>query len=206
MGIPLHKPYPYSLYIGDYFHFRYLKCLVNKSDLLKKGMAQLHQTTLKRGRFRSCCSTSASHLSWRDPAKHGRMVNSRSFFCHLGDDATTLWSKWWLGKGLPNFSGDAQEVTWLKMWCCWEQPTKMTESLKVQTSSLVWWLVDISEEHQTDDKKSLVTNQMPMKWCEICCAAKPPLLFFSQIFMTLYFMIIFVVPPMSFFKSRKFES
>ena len=49
-------------------------------------------------------------------------------------------------------------------------------------------------KHQTDDKKSLVTHKMPIKWCEICCAAKPPLLF-SQIFMTLYFMIIFVVPP-----------
>ena len=28
MGIPLHKPYPYSLYGWGFLHFRYLKCLV----------------------------------------------------------------------------------------------------------------------------------------------------------------------------------
>ena len=28
LGIPLHKPYPYNLYLGEYLHFRYLKCLV----------------------------------------------------------------------------------------------------------------------------------------------------------------------------------
>ena len=32
VGFPLHKPYPYCLYRWRFLHFRYLKCLVNKSS------------------------------------------------------------------------------------------------------------------------------------------------------------------------------
>ena len=31
VGVPLHKPYPYSLHRWGFLHFRYLKCLVNLS-------------------------------------------------------------------------------------------------------------------------------------------------------------------------------
>ena len=34
---PLHKPYPYCLYIGEYLHFRYLKSLVKSKKFQKSS-------------------------------------------------------------------------------------------------------------------------------------------------------------------------